>query len=80
MDTSKDKKDMERNELLQILNMQLPRGYRRIIAQRLGISVTAVSNFLTGRTKNIRIENEVLDVLAELNHERKQKLVKAGLL
>jgi len=53
------------------LRKRLPYGAGKEIAQKLGISSSAVSNFLNGVTNNERIEFAVLEYLIE--HEKKRR-------
>lgn len=56
------------------LKSKIPHGYNKVIANRAGVSQTSVSKFLSGKFKSYRIEKAILEVLSELNNERKQLL------
>jgi Bacterial regulatory proteins, lacI family. len=58
----------------------IPYGYKSVVAERAGVSRQSVTAFLNGKTCSKKIEDAVLDVLAELKTERENKLRKAGLL
>jgi len=65
---------------LELYNSNLPRGYKKKIAERVGVSTISVSSFFSGKNNSERIENTVLEVIAELKKERNEKLRAAGLL
>lgn len=67
---------MSKNEYKRLI----PYGYKSIVAERAGVSKQSVSAFIQGKTCSKRIEDAILDVLAELKAERDEKLRKAGLL
>ena len=68
------------NETLRKYRSMLPHGYINILAKRSKVSRLSVSNFLAGRYNSKKIEDTVLDVIAELVKERNKKLKAAGLL
>jgi len=74
MKASIDKKTLE------LYQCYLPHGYKKKVAEKAGVSTISVSNFFTGKNKSERIESAILEVIAELKKERKEKLRAAGLL
>lgn len=68
------------NEKLEFYRAMLPYGTIKIVAERAGVTGQAVTNFLNGRNGSYRIENTILDIIAELQAERKERLKKAGIL
>lgn len=73
-------KNLRSKEMRELYRSLLPHGAQVKIAQKLGVTPTAVSQFLQGKHGSERIENAVLDMIAELKAERENKLRKAGLL
>lgn len=61
---------MERQEL----KAKVPHGYSKMIAKRAGVKEQAVSQFLNGKTDNVKIELATLEILAELS-EKKSRLL-----
>ncbi len=55
---------------IQEIKNHIPHGYGKVIAERAGVTEKSVSNFLTGKTKSIKIEMAALEVLAELNTKK----------
>ena len=58
----------------------LPYGYKSIVAKRAGVTPQTVTAFFSGRSKNKRVEDSILDILSELREKREDKLKKAGIL
>ena len=52
------------------LNRKLPKGYRKVIANELGVSQQSISNYLASRNYSERIERAILKKLAELKKEK----------
>lgn len=67
-------------EKLNFYRSSLPYGMINVVANRAGVTGQAVTNYLKGRNGSLRIENVILDVIAELQAERNKRLKKAGLL
>lgn len=67
-------------EKLNFYKSKLPHGTIKIVSERAGVTGQAVTNYLKGRNSSLRIENAILDIIAELKAERDNKLKKAGLL
>lgn len=63
---------MDRKELRKLI----PRGYCTVIAQKAGVSVHAVSQYIGGQTNSHRIEVAMLEVLGELKKKREALLKK----
>lgn len=64
----------------ELYKSMLPHGSITVIAERIGLSKQAVSQFLNGKTNSKTVENAVLDYIVELKQKRNAKLRKAGLL
>jgi hypothetical protein len=73
-------KNISRNEILAVYRASLPYGARIKIAEKAGVSITAVHSFFSGRIKSERIEKTVLEYIAELRKERERLMKEAGLL
>jgi len=58
---------------LEYYKTELPHGYRMIVANKAGVKIQTVSDFLYGRNKSIRIENAILITLAQLRQEKKTR-------
>ena len=58
----------------------LPYGYKSAIAKRAGCTRQTVSAFFKGRSKSKKIEDAILEILAELKLEREEKMRNAGLI
>lgn len=71
---------MDYQHRLQIYRSKLPHGTKKEIATKVGVSPQAVNNFLKGRNKSLRIENAILEKLAELRRDENLRMKKAGLL
>ena len=69
----------ERKERLLLYRSMLPRGYMKFIAHKVGVTPMSVSHFLKGRNESYKIENAILDTIADLKKERAEKLKAAGL-
>lgn len=67
-------------ETLALYRSMLPHGAQKEIAQRAGVRDASVCDFLAGRMHSWRIENAVLDYIAEVRADRQAKLKAAGLL
>ncbi|WP_370860942.1 hypothetical protein [Parabacteroides faecis] len=67
---------MDRNKYESLI----PYGYKSVIAERSGVTRQTVSAFFKGRTNCKKIEDTILDVIAELKNQKEAKLKKAGLL
>lgn len=68
------------NEKLEFYRAMLPHGTIKITAERAGVTTQSIRNFLNGRNESLRVENAILDIIAELQAERNERLKKAGLL
>lgn len=56
------------------LRKKMPRGYCKEVAIRSGVSTQSVSRYFNYRQNSERIENTVLDILAEISQRKKEKL------
>lgn len=56
------------------LRKRIPRGYCYKIAEKAGVTAISVSKYFAGLHNSERIENAALEVIAELNKEKKQLL------
>ena len=65
---------------IEVYKSMLPHGSMSRIAERAGVTRQMVSQYFSGRSHSQRIENAILDYLAETKKERDAKLRKAGLL
>jgi len=61
---------MERKEL----KSKVPHGYGKIIAERAGVKEQTVSQFLNGKTDNVKVELATLEIIAELDSKRSKLL------
>ncbi|WP_312339527.1 hypothetical protein [Sphingobacterium sp.] len=52
----------------------LPHGYGKVIAERAGVGVNSVSLYFSGKINSHRIETVVLEVLAEIQNIKKEKM------
>lgn len=68
------------SETLALYRSMLPYGAQKEIAIRIGVREASISDFLAGRLHSWRIENAVLDYIADVRADRQAKLRKAGLL
>lgn len=68
------------SETLELYRSLLPYGSQRVIASQIGVRESSVSDFLAGRMYSRRIEEAVLDCIADIRATREAKLKKAGLL
>ena len=73
-------KTENKKKKLELYNSNLPRGYKKEVAKRAGVSRVSVSCFFSGKNNSVKIENAVLDIISELKKEHKEKLRAAGLL
>lgn len=67
-------KKVPTKEKLETYRAMLPYGTLKIVAERVGVTGQAVTNFLNGRNGSVRIENAILDVIAEVEAERNERL------
>lgn len=58
---------MDRKEL----RLLIPHGYCKTIAEKAGVRPVSVSKFFRGKTNSIRIETAALELVVELNRNRK---------
>ncbi len=58
----------------------LPYGYKAVVAERAGCSRQTVSAFFKGKTNSKKVEDAILDIVAELKEQREVKMRKAGLI
>lgn len=58
------------------LKRKIPTGFRKVIASRAGVSLSAVSRFVNGKSNNYKVEIEILKLLAELSDEKRLLLNK----
>lgn len=56
------------------LKEKLPYGYAKVAAERAGVSCQSVSRYLNGHGNSQKIETAVLEIIAELNLNRKKLL------
>lgn len=68
------------SETLEQYRTMLPHGSKKEVATRAGVTTQTLSLFFKGDLYSKRIEDAILDYVAELNKERKSKLRNAGLL
>lgn len=61
---------MERNEIKKMI----PHGYKKEVAKKAGVGICSVSRFLSGKLNSHKIETACLEIIAELNQERKKLL------
>lgn len=66
-------------ETLETYRSLLPYGARKEIAARLGVRDASITDFLAGRMNSWRIEEAILDYIADFQANRNAKLEKAGL-
>lgn len=67
-----------RKEMLVAFSEALPHGCVNRVAEKAGVHHTAVSAFLKGRNKSLKIEFAVLQVIAEIRQERERLMKEAG--
>lgn len=60
----------------QEMNKKLPYGYRKQVAKRAEVSIQTVSRYLNGKQNSERVENSVLEILAEISSKKKELLDK----
>lgn len=73
---------MEKNvnkEILDFYRKSLPHGYKKKIAEELGVSASSIQSFLNGRSRSRQIENAILKTMVGLKEEREDLLKRAGL-
>lgn len=58
------------------LRSKLPHGYCNVVAKRANVSAQAVSNYFAGKRNSEKIENVVLEILADLFDKKKELLNK----
>ena len=61
---------IERKELRD----KLPYGYQKNVAERAGVSISCVSNYLKGLNNSEKVEMAILEILAELSDRKKALL------
>lgn len=61
---------IQRKELRKLL----PHGYGKVIAQRAGVGTNSVSLYFRGKINSHKIETVVLEVLAEIENIKKEKM------
>lgn len=71
---------MNNKETLDLYRSMLMYGDIKKVAERAGVTTMSVHNFLNGKTGSERVENAVLEVIAERREKRNENLRKAGLL
>ena len=54
----------------QEFKQKLPHGFNKMVAERAGVNKDSVSRFLNGKTKSLRIEKVVLELISELAEKR----------
>lgn len=74
------KKAANNKETLDLYRSMLLYGDVKIVAEKAGVTTMSVHNFLNGKTGSRRVENAVLEVIAERRNTRNENLRKAGLL
>jgi len=72
--------DMNDKKIREYYRKSLPHGSQVIIAKKVGVTPIAVSQFLRGTTNSERIENAIIEMIAEKKEQRDVLLRKAGLL
>lgn len=73
-------KKAEIKERRALYRSMLPHGGQAEVARRLKINRAGVSQYLSGKTQSEKIENAVLDYIAEYKAAKNDRLRKAGLL
>ncbi|HCW05804.1 MAG TPA: hypothetical protein DGG95_00370 [Cytophagales bacterium] len=63
----------------QEIRQQIPMGYCKVIAQRVGVTQKSVSHFMRGKTNSHRIEMAALELIVELKKEKKNLTDKISL-
>ena len=76
----KDERFKVDSETLGLYRSMLPYGAQKEIAGRIGVRDASICDFLAGRIYSRRIEDAVLDYIAEVRADRQAKLKAAGLL
>lgn len=73
-------KETEYAEKLKFYSSMLPHGYKALVAERAGVRRATVSEFFRGKYYSKRVEDTILDVIVELQEERKNRLKRAGII